>query len=91
MRVFLLLLLIVALVQAAPTKAHPQQEESHVKWGIKVGFWLLLGVTIGVYFQARLKLKDLMKGVIDVALYALFIGVAVYTMFAVEELVREYF
>lgn len=53
-------------------------------WGIKVGFWLLLGVTLGVYFEARLKLKDLSKGVMEVVLYGLFISVAVYTMFSVE-------
>lgn len=86
---FVLLLLIANIVLAAPTKTVHHQE-SIVHWGIKVSFWLLLGVTIGVYFQARLKLKDMMKGVIDVALYGLFIGVAVYTMFAVEEVVREY-
>ena len=59
-----------------------EKEETLIHYGIKIGFWFLLGVTLGVYFQARLNLKDLMKPVIDVILYGLLIGVAVYTLFS---------
>lgn len=58
---------------------------------IKIGFWWLLGVTIGVYFQARLNLREKMSQVIEVLLYGLFVGVTVYTLFVVGELVQEYF
>ena len=58
---------------------------------IKIGFWWLLGVTIGVYFQARLNLREKMSQVVDVLLYGLFIGVVVYTLFIGGEFVREYF
>jgi len=58
---------------------------------IKIGFWWLLGVTIGVYFQARLNLREKMSQVIEVLLYGLFVGVTVYTLFEVGDLVQEYF
>jgi hypothetical protein len=48
-------------------------------------------VTIGVYFQARLNLREKMSQVIEVLLYGLFVGVTVYTLFVVGELVQEYF
>jgi len=79
----LALLLFLLMLQLSQCKRQTNQGESLVHWGIKVGFWLLLGVSLGVYFQARLKLKDLSKGVTEVVLYGLFIGVAVYTIFAV--------
>jgi hypothetical protein len=43
-----------------------------------------------VYFQARLNLKDLMKPVIDVVMYGLLIGVAVYALFSFGELVETF-
>ena len=80
----IVVVLVVLLLQLGQCKKAEKEGESLVHWGIKVGFWLLLGVTLGVYFQARLKLKDLSKGLMEVLLYALFIAVAVYTMFSVE-------
>ena len=55
---------------------------------IKIGFWFFLGVTIGVYFQARVNLKELMQPVIDILLYGLFIGVVVYTLSVVGDFVE---
>ena len=52
---------------------------------------MLLGVSVGVYFQARLNLREKMSRVIEVLLYGLFIGVVVSTLFMVEEMVKEYF
>lgn len=79
----LAIVMLALLLVLAECKKQVQGKESIVHWGIKVGFWLLLGVTLGVYFEARLKLKDMSRGVMEVVLYGLFIGVAVYTMFAV--------
>ena len=55
---------------------------------IKIGFWFFLGVTIGVYFQARVNLKELMQPVIDILLYGLFIGVVGYTLSVVGDFVE---
>lgn len=81
-------LFLVLAVMAVCAEGKQIEGESAVYRGIKIGFWWLLGVTIGVYFQARLNLKDRMRGVIEVVLYALFIGVTVYTLFVVGELVK---
>ena len=55
---------------------------------IKIGFWFFLGVTIGVYFQARVNLKELMQPANDILLYGLFIGVVVYTLSVVGDFVE---
>jgi hypothetical protein len=47
-------------------------------------------VSLGVYFQARLNLKELMKPIIDVVLYGLLISVAVYALFSFGELVEAF-
>ncbi len=85
----LLLFMIATLLVSTECKS--KEGESTVYSCIKIGFWCLLGVTIGVYFQARLNLKERMRGLIEVVLYGLFIGVTVYTLFIVGELVKEYF
>lgn len=77
------ILLLTLLIVLSECKKEVRGKESVVHWGIKVGFWLFLGITLGVYFEARLKLKDLSRGVMEVVLYGLFIAVAVYTMFSV--------
>ena len=59
-------------------------------YGIKIGFWFFLGMTIGVYFQARLNLKDLMRPVINIVQYGLLISVTVYTLFSFGELVDQF-
>ena len=86
------LLLLISLVTIIECKGEPEQESETITYkAIKIGFWWLLGVTIGVYFQARLNLREKMSQVIEVILYGLFIGVTVYTLFVVGELVQEYF
>jgi len=85
-----LLVLLMAALQIAECKAKENEEESLLHYGIKISFWFILGVTIGVYFQARLNLKELMKPVIDVVLYGLLIAVAVFALFSFGELVEQY-
>lgn len=82
------MLALLILTITAECKGEQKGEETLIHKVIKVGFWLLLGVTLGVYFQARLNLKEKAQAVIDVVLYGLFIGVAVYTLYSVEQLVR---
>jgi hypothetical protein len=84
-------LMVVVGGLIAKEAVEERDRESTVYRSIKISFWWLLGVTIGVYFQARLNLKERMKGVIEVVLYGLFIGVTVYTLFTVGDLVKEYF
>lgn len=84
-------LLLLLAVLAVGAEAKREQGESAIYAGIKIGFWWLLGVTLGVYFQARLNLKERMRGIIEVVLYGLFVGVTVYTLFFVGELVKEYY
>ena len=86
-----MLLVLVALAMMVECKEERRQGvegETVVYKGIKIGFWCLLGVTIGVYFQARLNLREKMSQVIEVLLYGLFVGVTVYTLFVVGELVQ---
>ena len=53
-----LVLLLVGLVTMIECKGEAQQEgETTTYKAIKISFWWLLGVTIGVYFQARLNLR----------------------------------
>lgn len=84
-----LLFLLFGLLQLVLCKgkavATEQREESDIHGWIKIGFWFFLGVTLGVYFQARLNLKELMRPAIDILLYGLFIGVAVYTLSSVGD------
>lgn len=77
---------LLALLPACECK---QRIETLTHYGVKIGFWFLLGVTLGVYFQARMNLKQLMKPVIDVVLYGLLISVAVYALFVMGELVEN--
>lgn len=50
---------MVVIVGAMVTRGalEEREGESVVYRSIKICFWWLLGVTIGVYFQARLNLK----------------------------------
>ena len=85
-------LLLVGLATVIECKGEAGQEgETAAYKASKIGFWWLLGVTIGVYFQARLNLREKMSQVIEVILYGLFVAVTVYTLFVVGELVQEYF
>jgi hypothetical protein len=63
--------------------------ESFTHYGVKIGFWFLLGVSLGVYFQARIDLKELLRPIIDVLLYGLLIAVAVWGLFTIGELVEN--
>jgi hypothetical protein len=85
----LCVLVLLGLVLAVECKE--EEGETLLYKGIKIGFWWLLGVTIGVYFQARLNLREKTSRLIEVLLYGLFIGVTVYTLFVTGELVQEYF
>jgi cell division protein FtsW (lipid II flippase) len=84
------LLWVVAMLMALlPSCECKDRVETLTHYGVKIGFWFLLGVTLGVYFQARMNLKELMRPVIDVVLYALLIAVAVYALFTIGELVEN--
>ena len=52
----LVVCLLLALSVAVQCQDGEEGETSFYRY-VKIGFWWLLGVTIGVYFQARLNLR----------------------------------
>lgn len=82
-------LLLAVLLVVLPGGECKDRVESVTHYGVKIGFWFLLGVSLGVYFQARIDLKELLRPVIDVLLYGLLIAVAVYALFTIGELVEN--
>ena len=54
-------------------------------------FWLMLGVSLGVYFQARTDFKKITAPIVEVFLYALSVGLVVYTLYILGISIKEYF
>jgi len=51
---------------------------------LKIAFFFITGVAVGIYFEAKIKLKNIMKPVVEVALYGFLIAVVIYSLFAIN-------
>lgn len=57
----LALLLTIAATVCAKAKTAPEADEPLVHEYIKLAFWLVLGMIIGVFFEAKMTLREVFK------------------------------
>jgi hypothetical protein len=51
---------------------------------LKVAFFFITGVAVGIYFEAKISLKNVLRPVVEVTLYGFLIAVVIYSLFAIN-------
>lgn len=57
---------------------------------LKLAFWFITGVIVGVYFEAKLSFKNLLSPVLKYGLYGFLGAVFIFIMFEFATFVNEY-
>jgi hypothetical protein len=55
---------------------------------LKVAFFFITGVAVGIYFEAKISLKNVMRPVVEVTLYGFLIAVVIYSLFFINNLLQ---
>jgi hypothetical protein len=55
---------------------------------LKIAFFFITGVAVGIYFEAKISLKNVMRPVVEVTLYGFLIAVVIYSLFFINNLLQ---
>jgi hypothetical protein len=56
-----------------------------VHWYLKVAFFFITGIAFGIYFEAKISLKNVFRPLVEVTMYGFLISVIVYSLFSLNE------
>ncbi len=57
---------------------------------LKLAFWFVTGVIVGVYFEARLSFKNLVSPVLKYGIYGFLLAISIFVMFEFATFVNNY-
>ena len=86
----LALLLTIAVTACAKAKTVPEADEPLVHEYIKLAFWLLLGMIIGVFFEAKMTLREVFKPIAQKGVTGLIIAGSIYGIFMFASIASRY-
>lgn len=84
------LFLATAATASAKAKASPEADEPLVHEYIKLAFWLVLGMIIGVFFEARISLREVFKPIAQKGVTGLIIAGSIYGIFMFASIASRY-
>ena len=82
--------LLLAVSLAASTKVQKKNDEPLVHEYLKLTFWLLFGVVVGVFFEAKMKIKELVTPLYQRGLSGIKIAFGVYAAFMFASYVTNF-
>ena len=88
--IFSLLLILVCSAAASVKKQLPKEKEPLIHEYIKLALWLLSGVVVGVFFEAKMQLKDLLRPLAQKGLTGIIIAFGIYGIFMFASHVSRY-
>jgi xanthine/uracil permease len=85
----ILLSLIIINVFCVKSKAK-QDDEPLIHDNIKLALWLVFGVIVGVFFEAKIQLQEIVKPITEKGITGLAIAVSIYALFKFASLASNY-
>lgn len=83
----IVLALTLCLVSA---KSKVKDDEPLIHENIKLAFWLLAGVIVGVFFEAKMHPRDIINPIIEKGASGLMIAFGIYSLFMFASLADKY-
>jgi heme/copper-type cytochrome/quinol oxidase subunit 2 len=92
MKVFAIVIatLLIIVAESANKKNILKTEEPLVHDYIKLAIWLLAGVIIGVYFEAKMTFSDFIKPIVEKGISGVVIAFGIYGLFMFATFVSSY-
>jgi uncharacterized membrane protein YfcA len=83
-------LILAATAVKSKSKAKPEVEEPLVHEYIKLGLWMLLGVMVGVFFEAKVSIREIVRPIAEKGVAGIIIAASIYTLFMFASIVSRY-
>lgn len=80
---------IVINVFCAKTK-DKDDEEPLIHEYIKLALWLVFGVIVGVFFEAKIQLREIVKPITEKGIIGVVIAVSIYALFKFASFASNY-
>jgi uncharacterized membrane protein YfcA len=85
-----IILMILATVSAAKSEAKGKGSDPLIHDYIKLALWLLFGVIIGVFFEAKIQIREIIKPITEKGVTGIIIAAGIYTLFKFASYVSHY-
>jgi|JI9StandDraft_2_1071091.scaffolds.fasta_scaffold1290541_1 hypothetical protein len=90
MRTLFLSLLILSVTCAKRTAEQEHHEEPLIHEYLKLGVWLVFGLIVGVFFEAKMNIKEIVQPLMQRGLSGIKIAFGIYGIFTFASYVTSY-